>query len=133
MTREEDLQIMNEQELLAVLDMSEEEQQMIWLIKKEVMVGAVLQCKGGGELPCPSESNADLAFRLREEMDMEQWPALAEAYECVRNKWCNDTWPQRHSMGLNKKHISSSLFWLFHSKPIHWIIAALIAKEIENE
>ena len=55
---------MDEKELLAVLDMSEDELQMIWLIKKEVMVGAVLQCKGRGELPCPSESLTDLAFRL---------------------------------------------------------------------
>jgi hypothetical protein len=104
---------MTEQELLSVLDMSEDEQ-WEWCVKNAKSAG---------------ESLADLAFRLRDELEMEQWPALAKAYECVRNKWCNDTWQQRHSMGLNKKHISSSLFWLFHAKPIHFIIAALIAKE----
>ena len=51
------------------LAMSEEEL-WLWLIKNNVTDGAVLQCKGGREKPCPSpETLADLAFRLRDEAD----------------------------------------------------------------
>lgn len=137
---------MTEKELLSVLDMSEPEQVEFFYIKGyrqlvDTFPAGGLRIKyndnkeivsvkhSQSELRFDQRALADLAFRLRNELEMEQWPALAKAYECVRNKWCNDTWQQRHSIGLNKKHISSSLFWLFHAKPIHFIVAALIAKE----
>ena len=111
---------MTEQELLAVLDMSEDEQQ-IWLIKKEVMVGAVLQCKGGSELPCPSESLADLAFRLRDEVVAKSHADFHEAiYDIMVKVEGNDNW--------------ATAFWgECIAKPIHWIIAALIAKDKDDE
>ena len=105
-------------DLLKVLDMSYEEQQ-IWLIKKEVMVGAVLQCKGGGELPCPSESFADLAFRIRDEVCKNNHADFHEAiYDIMIKVEGDDKW--------------ATAFWgECIAKPIHWIIAALIAKDKE--
>ena len=110
--------------LLKVLDISEDEQQMIWLIKKEVMVGAVLQCKGGSELPCPSESLADLAFRLRDEARKCSDEALAEAWAMIYHYDCPD---KRNTDG------DVYIWWIWNAKPIHWIIAALIAKDKNNE
>jgi len=148
------------EELLKVLDLPEEEQRKIigsfvtkqhsHFVKQLNWTGSdwtVTPCHYCGKeyanyterqkdkSPCTGQfpykgSLADLAFRLRDEVSLGQWPALAKAYECVRNKWCNDTWTQRHEQGFNKKHISSSLFWLFHSRPIHWIVASLIAQEL---
>ncbi len=107
-------------DLLKVLDMSEDEQQ-IWLIKKEVMVGAVLQCKDGGELPCPSESFADLAFRLRDEVRREKGNYDHAVYIVFNYE-------------KQKKKYENVFYWMAYiAQPIHWIIAALIAKEKEDE
>ena len=103
-----------------ILAMSEEEQQ-IWLIKNEVMVGAVLQCKGGGELPCPSESLADLAFRLRDEAVEKDCMAYKNALEEVRKAWLI-------TAGSNGTYYLDR-FVMYDAKPIHWVIAALIARD----
>ena len=112
--------------LLKVLDISEDEQQMIWLIKKEVMVGAVLQCKGGGELPCPSESLADLAFRLRDEV------CNPKTYtKCCENYY--DGLEAVYNHRIKDKQCGSFYgFQTYRIKPIDMIIAALIAKEIQD-
>ena len=111
-------------DLLKVLDMSEEQQQ-IWLIKKEVMVGAVLQCKGGGELPCPSESLADLAFRLRDEV-------ISNDLKNETGWWCEESYEVfLYVIGEENEQdeVGLDTWFAMYAKPIHWIIAALIAKE----
>ena len=141
---------MNEQELLAVLDMSEDEQVEFFYIKGYRQLvdtfpagGLRIKFDDNNEIISVKHSQsklrfdrkalADLAFRFRNEMETGQWPQLAEAYEIVRQHWCKVSWALRKRQGYNKKHISSSFFWLFHSKPIHWIIAALIAKGKKDE
>jgi hypothetical protein len=62
---------------------------------------------------------ADLAFRLRDE---------AVGYN--RNRWIDalrTVWKYSHNYRTSKQ------FWMIESKPIHWIIAALIAKPKDKE
>ena len=94
-------------ELLAVLDMPEEKQQM-WLIYKQRIE--------------PTESLADLAFKLRDE--------VIKKYKGQFNPI--DSWVR----GIIK--VCSKFDWFLYdwnilAQPIHWIIAALVAKEIESK
>lgn len=86
------------------------------------------------------ESFADLAFRLRDEiMQIEKdaqytlhphkglWlDALCEVIEyCEGRTYCKE---------CHQKHSTKKLFsWGDHAQPIHWIVAALIAKEMAKE
>ena len=99
---------MNEQELLAVLDMSEAEQS-VWTEAPE---------HGNRQM---GESLADLAFRLRDEVVAKSHADFHEAiYDVMVKVEGNDNW--------------ATAFWgECIAKPIHWIIAALIAKDKENE
>ena len=109
---------MNSDELLAVLDMTEE-QQSKWVYAN----------KGQGE-PCCAyscrECLAHIAFRLRDEVE---WGSLHAAMQRVWGYWCKKSWPSRKTAGETKQHVAWHRFWMHRSKPIHWIIAALIAKE----
>ena len=107
---------MNEQELLAVLDMSEDEQRK-WLIEKAHRI--------------PGRSLADLAFRLRDE-------AMRE----YSDNWALACWYVQQWIGFHKieTYESPDLDGLLNAdheilskSPIHWIIAALIAKDKEDE
>lgn len=109
---------MNEKELLAVLDMSEDEQ-WVWCVKNGKAVGKVA-----------GESLADLAFRLRDEV--------------LNSKNLNDDY---WDVGINAvaNYVTKDQVWkvvsgvdvcnwsLYFAKPIHWIIAALIAKGKDND
>lgn len=60
-----------------------------------------------------------LAFRLRDEAKSYNW-----------NLWLDSTkevWRSVH------KYWTYEQFWMAKSKPIHWIIAALIAKQLAKE
>lgn len=104
---------MTKPELLAVLDMSEEEQKQ-WLHDNFL----------NREYYYPSL--ADLAFRLRDEavlLDNFPW-ACAEVYNYAHN----------YKLGPNEVPAPTTLMWIWfanQARPIHWIIAALIAKEKE--
>jgi len=92
-------------ELLKVLDMTEEEQwDYLWRVKKYVF-----------------RSLADLAFKLRDEA--KEYTGWGKALEIVSDYW----------MRQNKTVMTLSGFWIHKSRPIHWIIAALIAKEMNND
>lgn len=97
---------MTEQGLKAVLDMSEGEQ---W---EYVQL-------------CFPEKDwitlADLAFRLRDE---------ACGYSC--EDYYNGLITVYNHV-YAKKYVSFYAFWTYQAKPIHWIIAALIAKGKDNE
>ena len=64
----------------------------------------------------PYESLADLAFRLRDEVVFSRWQ---DGLEIVRNHY-------------RPSHITL-VAWALSAKPIHWIIAALIAKELAKD
>lgn len=111
----ERIQKMTEQELLAVLDMSKEEQR-VWLSKRMT----IKPTKDGKTSKVSDWSLADLAFKMR--VEMKDHRALHIIYRhliksgkisllncgCCHEPWWN--------------------WWVDLSQPIHWIIAALIAK-----
>ena len=94
---------MKKEELLKILDMSEEDEQeeALW------------------EIYSPDHycCLAELAFRLRDEVAGTIWwdGAKIDVWEYVCSK--------------KNRDIQLELFWIDWSQPIHWIIAALIAKE----
>lgn len=96
---------MDKTELLKVLDMSEANQ-IEWLIMNTLFY------KYSQE-----ESLADLAFRLRDEVSRKGFD-----FQKLLNK-------VRIDSDSGYEGAVNSIFWICHiAKPIHWIIAALIAK-----
>ena len=96
-------------ELLAVLDMTKFEQ------KDWVRHNSMPYLWRG--------SLADLAFRLRDE--------VANGKLKIAN---GDTSAWYVGLQMVEGYLGESSAWLMHrSKPIHWIIAALIAKEFEGK
>jgi hypothetical protein len=92
---------MSKDELLKYLDMNEDER-VDWLWNRDILK--------------PNESLADLAFRLRDEVVKESHRAFHDAVYEVMEYCGDDSW--------------ASAYWgMALAKPIHWIIAALIAKE----
>ncbi|KKK88939.1 hypothetical protein LCGC14_2738100 [marine sediment metagenome] len=101
-------------DLLKVLDMSEKEQRK-WLLVhyfKQRM---------------PHESTADLAFRLRDEVIAEDDKSEIDC------SWCEASYEvYLYVIGEeNEMEAKEGLdtWFSMRAKPIHWIIAALIAKE----
>ena len=96
-------------DLLKVLDMSKDEQGE-YLFQKDIW-----------KLEIQKESLADLAFRLRDEAVAKNHADFHNAIYNIMvkvegdNKWATAFWGE------------------CLAKPIHWIIAALIAKEQDNE
>ncbi len=100
-------------ELLAVLDMLEVEQ-YCWLCDHRPEYGYVITAYPEN----PDMVLADLAFRLRDEVMNFNKGAWYDATEQV--------WRECHNYREYRN------FWVDRSKPIHWIIAALIAKELSK-
>lgn len=96
------------EELLAVLDMTEERQ---WNYVANNRIRRI------------SESPADLANRLQSECDI---GSLIEASDIIW-KYLNKN---DYVLSLS---IDDKIWWAFVSKPIHKIVNALIAKEISHE
>ena len=88
---------MDNKKLLAVLDMSEDEQ-WDWVFSQHAEV-----------IDSGDESLADLAFRLRDETVSTDYKSWCEAVDVVLEN-------------------SARGHWIDFSRPIDWIIAALIAK-----
>lgn len=114
-------------ELLAVLDVPEEEQRK-WVNKycnKEKIDNTILIPHP--ELGCEDYeieiSLADLAFRLRDETDRHDWETgLFEIYEYLASKQ------------PKKKMLYTFGFWkTAFAQPIHWISAALKAKKLAED
>ena len=112
---------MNEQKLLAVLDMSEDEQDY-WTVENTDR-----GIRGGNY-----ESLADLAFRLRDEIRSKvNYSCWMNAKETVAKAiWSKHKW---HKRGSYKYLTSIYTFWTNQAQPIHWIIAALIAKDKDDK
>ena len=96
-------------ELLAVLDMSKGEQQIWWqeaYWKYEADLGSIREC-----------SVPKAAFRLRDEM-----------FQSAKGKaaWCQ-------GCRIVIETVNNSDEFAVWSRPIHWIVAALIAKELLTE
>lgn len=107
-------------DLLKVLDMTEEEQ-ITWLAGE-----GVVKLTGKVGQMIPVESLADLAFRLRDEAradlrgEIDFRKGMAKVYYTV------------HKLPENSVAVFSIYIWFVEeAKPIHWIVAALIAKESE--
>ena len=114
-TREKDLRIMND--LLKVLDMSEAEQwKWLWENRQLTHIGWNMTATRNMIL-------ADLAFRLRDE-------AWGETGEGEWGSGVGKVMVYVHPVP-NKEQLQE--WWCCCSKPIHWIIAALIAKGKEDE
>lgn len=107
-------------ELLAVLDMPEEEQwgSWRWLFDHNYLPMRICY----GDIEKIRMARADLAFRLRDKTDRFN-EGLEEVFE--------------HIMGYST--YKDMYYWMCNlideceCKPIHWIIAALIAKELAKE
>lgn len=133
-------------DLLKVLDMSEEEQVEFFYIKGYRQLvdtfpvgGLRIKCNDSNEIISVKHSQsklrfdkralADLAFRLRDEVIVEQGTMA----------WFNALFDLNEYVGGSKKYTTPSMpfdedRWLcYYGKPIHWIIAALIAKDKEND
>ncbi len=105
-------------ELLAVLDMPEEDEQIVRLFDFSVISSEEYDNFEAGR----GFSLADLAFRLRDEAPTNYLPGAI----CIVHEYV-DT-------GVNKMYShnfgGASSWFCFLAQPIHWIIAALIAKEL---
>lgn len=121
-------------ELLAVLDLPEEEQS-VWLfdrfatsfMKKMQEVGDRLKWEENEwrstKQDAMSNQVADLAFRLRDEIGEGRMFDDLNCEEAV----------YKYRVKENYRPEMFTSWWICHSKPIHWIIAALIAKELAKE
>ena len=100
-------------ELLKVLDITKEEQ-WVWCAKNIKAVG---------------ESLADLAFRLRDEAENKEglwWSGgLSKVFFYLAHS------PERFDLSSEDRMRQFQWFGT-KAKPIHWIIAALIAKEMSK-
>lgn len=116
---------MTNEEILSVPDMSEEEQWK-WLednclSEKDYVYAPDFE---GYQLD-KKAALADLAFRLRDEASINYLPeAMCLVHECV-------------DKGVDKMYqhsLSGGFSWFcFLAQPIHWICAALIAKNLAKE
>ena len=120
---------MDKLQILKVLDMNEKKQRH-WLIRKHFWLGGTNK-----------ESLADLVFRLRDEVkDLPNF-VWSKAWHLVVAKvmynynWTDEEWERNFEEWTGSSDAvpgtpDREIFALYDSKPIHWIIAALIAKEI---
>lgn len=126
-------------ELLKILDMSEDEQYN-WLWKRHDTLGFDLEWIDFDTTTAEKEIRrnlADLAFRLRDDFHYVLGSVVWE-------KACWDVWAhEKKSQGsniLDREHLSFEtklrycFSWVsFWATPIHWIIIALIAKELMTD
>lgn len=131
-------------ELLAVLDLPKEGLDS-WL-KTTFQVGIAKNKLPHYMSICSTSVNlADLAFRLRDEA-VETSSEYGKDFETVAIALQNYVLHPPPSPQLGKTFqdylyavrassmwVDNSKWWLRRAKPIHWIIAALIAKELTND
>ncbi len=116
-------------ELLAVLDMDEEEQ-LKWLINRDIIKNHWVTT--GSQNPIIDESLADLAFRMRDEAVKECdktkkafiFQAFIRVYAYSANIDLKNDYTLADSLDME--------YWVtLYAQPIHWIIAALIVEKIK--
>lgn len=108
-------------ELLAVLDMPKVEQ-FEWLLEHKIVDDSLVRSQVTNEV-VPHWIDIEFAFRafrLRDEVSAQGWD-----FQKLLN---------RVRIGSKAGYDDDNgVFWICHiAQPIHWIIAALIAKEIED-
>jgi len=122
------------EELLKVLDMLEDEQ-LMWLKKHREEYGIDNHPSSYPLKGFPRAARfflADLAFRLRDEAVKKDLVGYPTGYmECQRVVWIHVINPAQYDDIPSGK--GSGGWWMYCAKPIHWIIAALIAKEQLNK
>ena len=121
--------------LLAVLDLSKEEQfyelHRRGLIDEEDYEAVISAATEEQRDWLIHRILADLAFRLRDEAIRKHTGQLWQAMILVMNQ---DATPQQvydsfHEDGV----ITNQSWWILYANAIHWIIAALIAKELAGK
>jgi len=98
-------------DVLDLLDMTEEEQ--------------TVECEKYGRQF--TESLADLAFRMRDE--------VCDGFG-LRYNWniaLKEVWNKSCTQHQKACYISANGWWIEKSKPIHWIVAAIKAKELAGK
>ena len=121
---------MTEQELLAVLDMDEDFQWNFLITRQDIQEMCQNQLDAWSESKYKRRVLADLAFRLRDEIIVNEQGRMA---------WFNALFDVNEYVGGSKKYTTPSMpfdedRWLcYYGKPIHFIIAALITKEKKDE
>jgi hypothetical protein len=103
------------EKLLAVLDLTEEEQWR-WVVSNQKEYGYKLNVIGGASCQM---SLADLAFKLKNEAGKDFIFGLVQVFQYLTKR--------------PKNIIPSPAEQIEKSQPIHWIIAARIAKLMANE
>jgi hypothetical protein len=113
---------MTKEEILNLSNLTEEEQ-IQWLVKHEIPTIEQHMCEICCRFTNEWESLADLAFRLRDEINKNSKGydnfagGLREIYILVNG----DSEPKPNLLVYTH-------FWLTQAKPIHWIQAALLAR-----
>jgi len=106
------------EKLLAVPDMPEGEQGK-WLVDNKIIGFGAFAMGDDAARACL----ADLAFRLRDEVIKTSDDSLSSGFVSIYVK-CAD----------RISNATDCFMWfMFNAQPIHWIIAALIAKELAKE
>ena len=106
--------MMNKSEILNLHTLSEDEQ-IAWLIANKVVQPRRPECPYE---PRCGESLPEIAFRLRDEVSQVKY------FHRVYSVAVDETEPP-------DMHVR--IWALYEAKPIHWIMAALLAKESESE
>lgn len=122
-------------DLLKVLDMSSEEEQFKWLCDKGITDGslAISQVTNKVVTHWIRIEFADLAFRLRDEMKGSEGHEAWSLGQRIVYDYCFNLPENRPSLKYPRKQAKyyddQKQFFADNAKPIHWIIAALKAKE----
>lgn len=98
-------------ELFKILAIGEEGKQITSLIAGN-FVDYKIQC----QLASYRLSLADLAFRLRDEVGLNFHSGMNHIHDYLH--------PSMSAAAFDE-------WWIFSAKPIHWVVVALIAKELE--
>jgi hypothetical protein len=111
---------MTNEQLLKVLDLPEEEQQ-VWVSKNVLTDPDERQMfyKGGISL-------AGLAFRMRDEVVDDSGQFNKAQFKVFLYLHEDKSWLQGRPFGDQQAYCN--IFWREKAKPIHWIVAVLIAK-----
>jgi hypothetical protein len=116
-------------DLLKVLDMSEDEQWDFFVSHQGIQELCEHQLDNNCQKKFKRRVLADLAFRLRDEVIEQNLTMWQRAMDIVFLKTNEEHWKEEHQF----TRWSAVIFWFSHkAKPIHWIIAALIAKGKAN-
>jgi hypothetical protein len=111
------------EQLLKVLDLTEEEQ-FDFVVRQPLGIISGFMAFDWHEPENRKSLLADLAFRLRDETP-NFGVGCDQVWRWLREKYSKD--------GKNREVVlGTNIYFYYYAQPIHWIIAALIAKELSK-